>query len=497
MSGHHGKARTARVAAVAAACLIAASAPAGSRTSPAPLAATRVAATPAAWSAAASETGPAAPAAAPVSAPGAAPGAKPDPYAFQRGDRRITGAATTADAPVLAADTTYRDTIGPGQKLVYRLDLDASTSAYVSAVAVPELGTKVAYDDKVSVALQDADGDDCSSNESDFGVTTDFPRPLAAYAYRTAGSGSSPCAGAGTYYAVVQRTSAPGSSTTPWDLEIQHLSEPAPAKPGPSLPPDNWPSTAPPQLGGDPKARTGGTSYSDATALTTGVWSSRIKPGQTLFYRIPVDWGQQFFGSVDLASAPPAGGSATSGPPQGAGGLGFVPGALTMSLFNPARGFVESADPPLYDGRQKTTSLDPLPPVAYQNRYSFQSGVQDMRFAGWYYVRVSLNPQVGTVFGEQDYGITLRLDVTGTPNSGPGYAGPAGPFSVAGGGAAAGGAAGGGAQVAAGRGAPADRDALRLVGIGGIGAGTLLVLGLGVWTLLARRRAYGRPPAAP
>jgi hypothetical protein len=462
-SGHHTRARAALAAAGAAVCLIAA-----------PAALCTVSA-PAAWAA-----------------------TRPDPYAFHPGDRRIDGTATTANAPVLADDTTYRDTLGPGGTRIYRLDLDAKSSAYVSAVAVPRLGTKVAYEDRISVSLQNADGDDCSSNQSDFGVTTDFPRPLAAYAYRATDPGSSLCAEAGTYYAVVQRTSAAGSSSDPWDLEIQHLTEPAPAESGPTHAPETWPSTAPQQFGDDPRPRAGGTSYNDAAALSKGVWSSTIKPGETLFYRIPVDWGQQFFGSVDLASAPPEDSSGTGGTASGAG-PGFVPGALTMSLFNPARGFVESADPPLYDGKQKTTSLDALPPVAYQNRYSFRSGVRDMRFAGWYYVRVSLNPKVGAAFGDRGYGITLRLNVTGTQNSGPGYAGPAGPFAVPGGAGSSGAAGGGGHRgsgTTAAGGVVADRSTLRLMGIAGVGAGTVLVLGLGVWTLVARRRAFGRPPTA-
>lgn len=412
---------------------------------------------------------------------------RPSPYAFQPDAPRVTGAATTGEAPALAAGGTYRDSIRPGGKRVYRVDLDAKTNAYVSAVAVPRLGTKVAFGDKIEVSLQNGDGQDCSSNESEFGVSTDFPRPLAAYAYRTAGGNASTCAAAGPYYVVVERTSDPGSSQDPWDLELRHVSEPGLSGAGPTRAPENWPSASPAPLTADPRPRSGGTGFYDAAPLTKGSWTSGIRPGETVFYRVPVDWGQQLFAGVDLASAPdqgadgPTGTTGTAGGSGGRGTPGFVSGALAVSLFNPARGFVESANSPLYDGQQKSTSLDPLPPVAYQNRYSYRSGERDARFAGWYYLRVSLNPKVGAAFGDQRYGVTVRIDVTGTPTGGPRYAGPAGDFAVTGGDRDE---ASSGRAAAAG----ADGGTMRLVGVSGIGAGTVLVLGLGAWTLLARRR---------
>ncbi|MBP0461379.1 hypothetical protein JFN87_28535 [Streptomyces bomunensis] len=406
-------------------------------------------------------------------------------YAFDPAAVRVKGAATTASAPALSVGTTYRDAIGPGAKLVYRVDLDARTSAYVSAVAVPARGSKVAYGDKIEIALQDANGRECGSNDSEFGVSTDFARPLAAYAYRTAGTSGgagSTCAAAGTYYVVVRRTGDPASSHDPWDLELRRAAEPGLAKAGPTQAPEDWPSASPAPPAGDPRPVEGGAGFWDAARLRgSGAWSTRISPGQTLFFRVPVDWGQQLFGSVDLASAPepPPGASRSTGGRS----LGLVNGAVAMSLFNPALGFVQSANAPLYDGRQKTTSFDPLPPVAYRNRFSYRSGVRDMRFAGWYYVRVSLNPKLAGVYGKGPYGITLRLTVTGKAASAPAYAGPPGPFTVVGDHSVAGG------NGAAEAGRPGCAGTMRTVGYAGVGTGTVLVLGLGVWTMAGRRRA--------
>ncbi|MFB6981904.1 hypothetical protein [Streptomyces scopuliridis] len=397
---------------------------------------------------------------------------EPGPYAFDPGAQRISGAATTSQAKQLDDGGTYRDAIEPGGTLVYRLNLDAETNTYVSAVAVPRPATTVAYGDKIEISLQDSQGSDCGSNDAQFGSAGKFPRPLAAYAYRLIDEGAYSCQGAGAYYVVIERTGEDTSTPEPWELEIRHVSEPKLTSPGPSEAPSGWPSASPEPAGGEPRARAGGTGFYDAAELGKGEWTAEIEPGATLFYRVPVDWGQQIFAAADLGSAAAAG----SGP-------GFVSGAFSMALYNPARGLVDSTNSLSYNGKQKTTALDPLPPVAYENRFGSRTGDKEMRFAGWYYLRVSLNPEVGEKFGAGPYGLMLRVDVTGDPKSAPAYAGPAGDFSVN----------PGDRQAAADDGktgtAAADSGTMKVVAAAGIGVGTVLVLGLGVWTLLARRRA--------
>ncbi|MEE1798541.1 hypothetical protein ACIQVO_34535 [Streptomyces sp. NPDC101062] len=412
--------------------------------------------------------------AAAVSAVAALPGqawaaGEPAPYAFAPDARQITGAATTSEAKALDTGAVYRDAIKPGEKRVYRLDLTKNTSDYVSAVAVPEPGTKVAFGDKIEVSFQNREGTDCSSNYSNFGTQGEFARPLAAYAYRVLKEGSSTCQESGPYYVVIERTSEKTSSATPWELEIRHVTEPGLKATGPTQAPSQWPSASPEPVAGAVRERAGGNGFTDAKGLESGEWTTKIEPGATLFYRVPVDWGQQLFASADLGSSD---------------GDGFVGGALGVSLYNPALGYVSGSSSVSYDGKQKTTALDPLPPVAYENRFGYRSGDQDMRFAGWYYLRISLNPEVGTTFGRKPYGLTLRVDVKGTPKTGPGYDGPAGLFSVTDDDRDA-------AQD--GQAAPdeARSDTMALVAAGGIGTGTALVLGLGVWTLLARRGGAG------
>jgi hypothetical protein len=206
-----------------------------------------------------------------------------------------------------------------------------------------------------------------------------------------------------------------------------------------------------------------------------GAWSADLTPGQTLFYKVPVDWGQQLYVTAELGSS-------------GGDARGFVPSALTASLYNPVRGHIDDASIG-YDGSQKSDSLKPLPPVEYGNRYAGSDRVNGMRFAGSYYLVVHLAEGMTEDFGDGPFTATLRVRVGGTAEAAPGYAGqsrPQGVFDVAGQGGRGGGetaSAGGGTAATGG-------DAvMKVVAAAGIGAGTVLLAVLGAWTVVARRRA--------
>lgn len=399
-------------------------------------------------------------------APQALAAGEPAPYAFARDAQPVKGASTTSDAPRLAAGAVYRDAVAKDGKLIYRVDLDAASHAYVSAVAVPPRGAKLTYQDELKVALQDRDGSDCGSTTLRFG-SAEFARPVAGYVDRTVDPEKTLCQEAGSYYVVVEREGKESSSGEPWGLELRHVLEPKLKAAGPTEAPENWPSASPQPPAGGPRERAGGAGFADAPGLTEGEWKDRIEPGQSRFYRIPVDWGQQLFVSADLGSS---------------AGDGFVSGALPVALYNPALGLVDSDESMSYDGKQKSEAFDPLPPVAYENRFTSDTETSGLRFAGWYYLRVSLNPEVGEKFGKKPYGLTLRVNVEGEPDAAPPYAGPAGIFTVTEDDREA--AAEGESGTAAG-----DSGTMRLVAAGGIGTGTVLLGGLGLWTVLARRRA--------
>ncbi|GHB57745.1 hypothetical protein GCM10010331_51760 [Streptomyces xanthochromogenes] len=403
-----------------------------------------------------------------LATPGPAQAAGPTPsYRFPEGVRDVAGGARNTEGPVLRADTAYRSVIKPGGKLYFQLVLDGVKDAYASVVALPgPTGAKLAYGDSVKVSIQDADGDDCDSQRRSIG-SAQYPHPIAASAYRALRKSLSTCQEPGTYYMVVEREGDAASTPADWALDLRYTTESVRSGTGPSSAPSGWPSASPAPPTDTPRQVHGGTGFHDAAELSQGQWRDSIRPGETLFFQVPLEWGQQLFAAGALGSLASA-------------KDGYVGTALSLQLYNPVLGPVTGASAP-YDGRQKQAALEPLAPVAYENRYAPADDTSAMRVNGAYYLAVSLSPDVGRTFGNGPYDLTLRLTVAGAAQSGPVYAGPAPDFG-------AGGAASGGSS--------AHANTMKLVAALGIGTGTVLVAGLGVWTLVARRRvaAAGRGP---
>ncbi|MFE0735280.1 hypothetical protein [Streptomyces sp. NPDC058855] len=389
------------------------------------------------------------------------------PYAFDGTAERIQGAASSLDAKVLQPGRTYRDTLRKDGKVYYRLDLGTERNSYVSVVAVPKPGGTVEYGDGVKITIQDGSGSDCGYQEADFG-SGEYARPLAAYARRVLGKDLTSCQSAGAYYVLVERESAADSAQDDWELELRHVTEPLLKKTGPTALPEVWPSATPAPPGGGQQRRQGGAGFHEAVSLREGEWRADIRPGQTLFYRVPVDWGQQLFATAELGSSTKADDS--------------VSNALTLALDNPALGFVQM-ETISYDGGPSTLELDPLRPVAHENRGSYENATSGMRFAGWYYLTATLSPEVAAAYGDGPVPLTLRVNVTGNARPAPAYDADPGIFAVTADDREA------AASGASGATAAASSGTMKAVAAAGLGTGTVLLLGLGAWTLVARRRA--------
>src|SRR5690606_21434189 len=104
-----------------------------------------------------------------------------------------------------------------------------------------------------------------------------------------------------------------------------------------------------------------------------------------------------------------------------------------------------------------------------------------MRVAGSYYLVAHLAADVADDFGTGPVPLTLRIRLDGAAQYGPAYAGepvPEGVFAVT-----------AADREAAAEGTDGDAAAMRVLAVSGFGAGSALLLGLGVWTVVARRRA--------
>ncbi|MFF4443164.1 hypothetical protein [Streptomyces sp. NPDC001502] len=413
-------------------------------------------------------------------ADGAAPGPLPA-YRAADGAKAIEGRPSTADAPQIEAGNVYQDRLGPGER-VYRLVLDQDGSdVYVSAVVRPAAGAKVSGGDGIAVEVMTTAGRSCprSGGRANFGYD---PYPIAAAGVRR-GAEDEDCAPAGVYYAKVTRTSAKGYDQSPWPLEIKVQREPGPGAGVPTTAPGTWPSGAPVLPGTEAVPRSGGTGFNDARALGSGVWRDEMRPGQTRFYRVPLDWGQQLGLGAELAAA------------KMTKTYGSASGGLTVSLYSPYRSLISDKDTS-YDGKQAGITLEKTPPVAYENRFAGDPGVKPVSLAGWYYVAVTMGAKVAEFTEDAaPVPLTLRLDVTGTPAKAPAYQGSlaAGGFGVGDEDRAAA-KEGLTAPEAAEAAEAAERHStMRIVAGAGFGAGTVLLLVLGGWTLLGRR---GRGPTA-
>lgn len=451
--------------------------------------------------------------------------------AWQPAGTPLSGSTSSTGRPGMRAAVTYRDTIGPNETKFYGITLDAASSAYASVFAVPRPGARATFGDGIDLRLVSADGADCDAQDAHF--QDDDPRPVGTAVARTTGSGQ-PCQEAGGYVLRVHRSSGSDSDPADWPLELRYVLEP-PLRAGaaPQAAPYYPSSAATPPTGGVEHPAAGGTSPRTAPALGAGSWRDQVRPGETRFYRVPVDWGQQatvfaqFGGGGDIMGASGGSSAGSSGSSGGgsdsssglaggssAGSSGGSPGGTSavfigsgvrLRAYSPVLAYV-SGDSHSYDGRSVVLRTQ-LAPAAYVNRDSPDPQVAAVRFAGWYVFAVTVHPGVAEVAGNVPVPVTLRVAVAGTAGHAPAYAGdprqagigldaapPGSPSSSA---QTSQGASGSSSSAAAGPASPHARG-LRMLGFSAIGTGTALVLGLVLWAVVARRWARRRArEAAP
>ncbi|WUH92183.1 hypothetical protein OG900_20095 [Streptomyces sp. NBC_00433] len=398
------------------------------------------------------------------------------PATWQPQGQAIAGAATTADAPAMQPGVTYRDSIKVGETRIYGITLDTKSSAYASAFALPAPGTRVAYGDGIELKLISAGGDTCDSADAHF-RDDGAVRPVGSAVSRLIGVDSS-CQEANQYNLSVHRTSDGASDPGVWPLELRYVLEP-PLKSGAAAghAPEGTGTASPtPLTSGTPRQAGGGTSFETAAAVKTGIWKDKVLPGETRFYKVPVDWGQQATVFSDFSSV------------QTSDSAGYVISGVRLTAYSPVRELIDDQE---HSYQGTPTSLhEQLAPVSYANRAADDSDVSRVRYAGWYYFAVSVHPDVAKETGGA-VPVTLRIDVSGTAQAAPDYDGD--PKAAGIGVDAHDVSAADGAPQSAGSSSASGESAKRFLGFAALGAGTVLLLALAVWILTARRRAAAMP----
>ncbi|MBW1601795.1 hypothetical protein JJV70_06655 [Streptomyces sp. JJ66] len=407
--------------------------------------------------------------------PGAALAAEVPRYAVADDAEPVRGTESSAEGPALEPGL-YTDRIGPGETRFYSVTLDDSSTVYLSATAAPKPGAEVAsYGEELTLRLETTDGQECDTGGSAGFHNNGSAYPVSSYAGRRVGGGIDVCQEAGPYLFSVSRTSPETSDQADWPVEIGYFAEPGltGSVPGPPPAPDDEEEAPTPPSGPAEQAR-GGTSFNDAGAIGTGVWKDRLHAGESRFYRVPVDWGQRLSARLELPNTALAEDAST----------GYLSDGFGLQVYNPVRGQLHDEGFASYRGKQTATELLTAP-VDYGRRFADEGRGSSM--AGWWYVQVTLHQDLAAFFPD-GAPVTLRTVVAGEAKEPPAYDGDA---------VAAGFGVTDEDREAAAEGLTAaevaDRAAKRRIGVMGVGTGTVLVAGLAVWWLLARRRAVPAP----
>ncbi|MEV6340389.1 VWA domain-containing protein [Nocardia vinacea] len=332
----------------------------------------------------------------------------------------ITGAPTYGAAPV-ATPGQYLDTIGQREKRYWAVDVPAGATAYFSGtLSFPRLRDISPTDDlnTLQMRVYGADGEDCNVFESELSTkSSDGAALTVAKAFdgatkeRKSNSGSDKCKGGGRYY--FQLTWEKVSAGVPERLPIELIVgiEPAVTDAGPVAvaPPTSF---VEPSGAGTPVS--GGSSFTVAGTLPgSGRYTDTLQPGEFVFYRVRLDWGQGLAYRVRFGA-------------NGGRGLDNLSNIRT-SLYSPIREGIDS-DFASYTGTEgvlPTNKAIATVPIRYNNRKADQLESRREAVIGWYYIAVKL----GSTFEQGEnrpVPVQLDLTVTDTKESGPTYAGTIG-----------------------------------------------------------------------
>ncbi|MFG2890341.1 VWA domain-containing protein [Streptomyces sp. NPDC048248] len=397
-----------------------------------------------------------------------------DGYRFK--GEKVRGTATAGGAPTLAPGQ-YLDTIGPNEERFYATDLDAASTANFSATVVPQPGAAVDSLDTLRTRIAYGTDSACGSTSQMFGQQ-EGATPLTSGVSRIPSErGTNGCDKAGRYWLVVERKAAKGSDATRWPLELTFDIE-APLKKGVT------PAQSEPDFGAGgkdatlpttaPEDVTGGTGFNDARPLAQGVWRNKILPSQTLWYKVPVGWGQQLRYDVEFANEPTLKGHSAG--TSYAGTQVYTPSRTPVGS-----GTGEFSPQVPYNGRLASLSMGTVP-VAWTNRYESHPNTLPVHRTGDFYIAVTLGAKAAEIAENPRIGVVLRIAVLGKAKAGP----------QAGAAAAKAGAAADrtGDSAADGAGGRAGWAAGPVVAAVSFGVGALLLAGLAVAFLRARRKQH-------
>ncbi|HEU0101852.1 MAG TPA: VWA domain-containing protein [Mycobacteriales bacterium] len=329
---------------------------------------------------------------------------------YQPTGTRVTGTVDPFDAPVLAPGQ-FVDALDPGERSYYAIDLADGVSPYLAGTLVHPVGPVAGSSfDNLTVAVYGLDGRKCGqvsdSTSQSYGgtaaTTVAAPGAVGGKWTSTFSSAAGNCGPAGRYTFSVERD-AYGKGQAALPLELRVLLEPPPTDRS-SLPAADvaLPAALPaPVLRSPLTPVAGGGSFSTAAQLRPGSSADTIRPGETLFYRVPVGWGQRL---AYTATVPPI---------QAGDGASLPSTSLRSYVANPTRQKVKllsgATDTAYYSGvydDDGATVGGSTAPVVFRNRDVSEDALQTEALAGDHYILVQL-----AATKDSDTAVPLRLAV--------------------------------------------------------------------------------------
>lgn len=292
----------------------------------------------------------------------------------------------------------------------------AGSTIHVGFTAYPKShGGAIGYNDAVTLVLRSPAGDECARKT---GLQLRAGTRNLLVADLSLPVDQAACAEADQLALEVRRGTggqpdpAPETGAIPFELVLieepavtstEDLPDPIPAG---AKPTSKGPADTASALG----AIAGGGGFSQAATLRPGTWQDTIQPGEVLFYRARVDWGQAVAAGIHLQ--PDA---------QAAKALGAYGVNVNLEVFGPTRATLLHGDLHTVAPGVPTTVGSSIPPVRYRNRESTDAVQRSISLAGYYYFVVTM--QESTARAQVPLRITLA--VTGAPAGAPAYAGAA------------------------------------------------------------------------
>ncbi|MGW9210858.1 hypothetical protein ACWGR4_28195 [Embleya sp. NPDC055664] len=339
-------------------------------------------------------------------APAIAPeGSRLGPTAHGAGHSTLRGYEPTGIAVAGGPDPARAAALAPGNYLdeltdkevgYYSVDVPAGYTAYVSGTTVSKVKGIEALDVK---QLGERGNSFC---KTDTGLDQNLAKVVTASVRWTAsGEGGNGCARPGRQvFSVTRRGTGP-----PVPLELQVMLEPQVLDQGP--PEGNIAQYTEP--GGPDRPVGGGGSFASAAILPgSGHYTDTVTPGEWVFYRVRLDWGQSLSFQTRVG-----------------GGRKIV--GVQTHFYNPVREQLAQDASGVQDTEHifsKGVAPFATRPVRFLNRSDRQQEVADM-LPGWYYIAVAAQGE-----GESR-SLAVDVSVAGTKESGPAYAQSAQPLDSA------------------------------------------------------------------